>query len=460
MWLIVCAGFILRLSMGAFESGKILSHRLEFVKPSMMWERALEGAFFSDRGFSPYSGDAFTGSPFLLTVARLSLYLSPLGITLLFAILDVGTALCLRAIAKASGRMDDAVCAHLEARRQIEAQTQTSAGQELSPPSSQSADHDNLPILSAKSTVSPDTVAFIYLLNPVSLAVCAACSGEVLVYFAIFSAICLASHGNPSKSAAILGITAAAGLDIPAALALILPVILLSVATNPSKNHSTCSVVIKALTSFVLAGGLTAFLCRAICGGGSWEYLNVAVEAQMFQTKDLTPNVGPLWYFQQQVFPEFRAIFRILFAFHPFLYIHLLVVRLGDVPHRLVASMLGITAIFGRPPSFAALPVLLCCAVSHRTVERRSAGRLLVTQLIVVAGGVTALAIPAAISLWLYAGTGNANFMFFSCLVYNFALALGVLASLTDAARLRKAVKNVCGTLKLQPGMQKTQMTT
>ncbi|GAB7358324.1 hypothetical protein MBLNU230_g2396t2 [Neophaeotheca triangularis] len=142
---------------------------------------------------------------------------------------------------------------------------------------------------------------------------------------------------------------------------------------------------------------------------------------------DLTPNTGLWWYFFIEIFDPFRAFFLGVFWLHMLSYSLPFCLKFSRQPLAAVVLMLGITTIFepyahiGSAGAWLATLTLLGHGFELATTHRYTFPALVTLVYSSLLG-------PAFHHLWLYAGSGNANFFYAITLVWN----LGLLVLLTD----------------------------
>lgn len=97
--------------------------------------------------------------------------------------------------------------------------------------------------------------------------------------------------------------------------------------------------------------------------GNFWEFVSATYGFHLL-VPDLTPNVGLWWYFFIEMFDSFREFFLGVFWLHLASYVGGLTARLRRQPLFVIASLLGVFAIFKPYPSisdaslfFALLPL-------------------------------------------------------------------------------------------------------
>ena len=189
---------------------------------------------------------------------------------------------------------------------------------------------------------------------------------------------------------------------------------------------------------------------------GSWQFIP-STYGTILSLRDLTPNVGVWWYFFIEIFDSFRSFFLAVFWLHMFSYSPALTLRLRNQPLAVLVLLVGVAAVFAPYAEVGAAGLWLAllgvfghlgeCKCFHFSVSTEPFinnlpflfafvvidGKLHAHQNLVsrypfpALSGLlyTTLLGPAFYYLWIYAGSGNANFFYAITLVW--ALALSVL---------------------------------
>ena len=157
---------------------------------------------------------------------------------------------------------------------------------------------------------------------------------------------------------------------------------------------------------------------------GSWEFLFSTYGVQLL-LPDLTPNVGLWWYFFIEMFDSFRSFFLGVFWLHLSSYVGGLTIRVRKQPLFVLTILLGIFAIFKPYPSISDTSLFLAMLPLYRHVFPLMRYTFLASSTVLYA----TLLGPAFYYLWIYAGSGNANFFYAITLVWT----LGLSFLLTDA---------------------------
>ncbi|KAL8732104.1 MAG: hypothetical protein Q9181_004082 [Wetmoreana brouardii] len=364
----------------------LLTGRAEISTPVTSFKRLQEGLFLYNHNVSPYDGGVFYQAPLLLPLFSL---IPPSVFSLVIALLYV---------------IADLLCAH--SAIQI-AQSGVARSSRL--------------FSSPRKDIQWDSVAVgaAYLFNPFTIATCLARPTSVFSNYTILYAIACAVNRRPAKS--MLTLALAAYLSLYPAL-LLPPLILLchdqSMGTDQKPNLSTSAF---KMTSFFF-GSLSWFMIMSyVLTGQSWEFLRSTYGVHLL-LPDLTPNVGLWWYFFIEMFDSFREFFLGVFWLHLLGYVGGLCFRLRKQPLFVLATLVGIFTIFQPYPSIAdaSLYFTFLPLYSHVFPLMRYTFFAMATILYATLLG------PAFYYLWIYAGSGNANFFYAITLVWSLGLSVVV----------------------------------
>lgn len=392
-----------------------------------------EGLFLYERGLDPYNGGIYHQAPLLLPLFSLlpscATWIGLLASILLYTGLDVLTADCLLTIAESG-----AAC---------------SSSTYVSPRSDRAW--------------RPISVAAIYLFNPFTLVTCL---GRPTTVFATFFTALSISHAVQAKA-----VTSAFALAIASYVSLH-PILLLppigvlcydrlqqdtashrevtgetpgrspsgKIATDQRQHQIPISFAIRFITSFFAAVGLLLALSRLLLP--SWQFIP-SVYLTPLTLPDLTPNPGLWWYFFIEMFDAFRSFFLGVFWLHMLSYSVPFCLRFRRQPLAAVVLMMGVVAVF-EPYACAgdAGAWVSCLCLLGHVFECMSPTpnysicfvRWLMLFLVSSMHRYTFPALatllyatllgPAFHHLWIYAGSGNANFFYAITLVWSLALLI------------------------------------
>ncbi|KAJ5007600.1 hypothetical protein K4K57_010694 [Colletotrichum sp. SAR 10_99] len=260
-------------------------------------------------------------------------------------------------------------------------------------------------------------VASLYLFNPFTIATCIGRSTSIFSTCAILHAIAKAISGAPLG--AMVALSFATYLSMYPLL-LLPPLLLLAYdRQDPSRRIASTLHFALANTGVVAAVLGALFLMSFLLTGASWEFLSSTYGAQL-TLNDLTPNVGLWWYFFIEMFDSFRSFFLAVFWLHLSSYVLPLTIRIRSQPLVVLTLLLGIFAIFKPYPSIADTSLFLAMLPLFRHIFPLMRYTFVGAATIMYASFLG----PAFYHLWIYAGSGNANFFYAITLVWSLGQSL------------------------------------
>ncbi|KAI9096423.1 GPI transamidase subunit PIG-U [Phlyctochytrium arcticum] len=265
--------------------------------------------------------------------------------------------------------------------------------------------------------IHPVDIGSLYLLNPFSIATCLSQSTLVFASLAVVISIEYAIRGK--RIISMMAIAVAAYLSIYHIM-MAAPAILLLAARPGTTVISECRRSLPLLFSY-----LCCLLVVSYALVGSWQFLRATYGTILF-VPDLTPTIGLYWYFFIEMFDQFRTFFICVFQMLAFVFVIPLSLVFKNHPLFIVFILAAIIAIFKSYPSLGDTALYLAFLSMHRELFKYMRNSFLVFSSLFfccVLG-------PLFYFLWLYAGSGNANFFYAITLVF----ALAQIILVTDAA--------------------------
>ncbi|KAF2275799.1 CDC91 cell division cycle 91-like protein [Westerdykella ornata] len=374
----------------------LLAGRVEVSTPVTSFKRLQEGLFLYTHNVSPYDGGIYHQAPLLLPLFSLLPDPSyfPFATNLLYTAVDLLGAYALIQIAE--------------------------SGQSATPRLFQSSRKD--------MRWSSVAVAAGFLLNPFTVATCISHSTAALSNMFILTAMAKASQGAIITFAFALAVASYLSLH---PVLLFPPLLFLCYDVRASRSTAAPKLALYALTltaGFGAACGLLLYLSASLTG--SWEFLMSTYGVRLL-LPDLTPNVGLWWYFFIEMFDSFREFFLGVFWLHVASYMPGFTIRLRKQPLFAAMSLTGIFAIFTPYPSIADAALYLSLLPLFRHLFPLMRYTFLASAAILYASFLG----PAFYYLWIYAGSGNANFFYAITLVWSLGLSIIVGDSLYAALR-------------------------
>ncbi|KAH6651204.1 GPI transamidase subunit PIG-U [Chaetomium tenue] len=362
----------------------LLTGRVEISTPVTSFKRLQEGLFLYNHNVSPYDGGVYHQAPLLLPLFSLlpSFTSAPIFTYLLYIAVDLLSAGALWRIADSGEAGSSALF--------------TSPRRE--------------------KRWSGFVIAALFLFNPFTVATCLGRSTSVFTTCAILHAVAKAVSGAPFG--AMVAISFASYLSLYPLL-LLPPLVLLCYDRQRSERATKSAVKFAAICVSTVAGVLATLFQMSYLITGSWEFMPSTYGVQL-TLSDLTPNVGLWWYFFIEMFDSFRSFFLAVFWLHLSSYVGGLTVRIRRQPLVALTLILGIFAIFKPYPSISDAALFQAMVPLYRHVVPLMRYTFVSTAVIMYA---TCLG-PAFYYLWIYAGSGNANFFYAITLVWNLGQSL------------------------------------
>ncbi|KAF3664696.1 putative protein IQ-DOMAIN 14-like [Capsicum annuum] len=444
-WKWAIASIIFRLILIYFPKNLNLATRPEVSTPVTSLRRLAEGYWLTQSSMSPYAGSMYHGSPLLLSV------LGPLTMkkiegqpyhllcSLVSVIADFISAMLIRATGL---KLRMAYCERLKLL--------------------------GLGKLFEVSEILPseDIAALVYLWNPFTIVTCVGFNTAPVENLFII----LSLYGASTRVAplAAFGWVIASHLSLYPTI-LIIPVILL-LGNGPDATPKKLLLMYKkdeggSSSKGQVVNGLTeqkSFSWRPVGLFFVWVFIwtlytlfmcgifmrNYGGLSEMFSrtygfiltVKDLSPNIGVLWYFFAEVFEFFRDFFLIVFHLNILFMILPLAIRLNHRPCFLAFVYMAICSMLKPYPSVgdSALYLALLALFFNELAEMQFSFFLFCGYV-----GVSLLS-PVMHNLWIWRGTGNANFYFATGMAYAcFQIILvveSVSAMLNHDRKIRKLV--------------------
>ncbi|KAA8917585.1 hypothetical protein TRICI_000278 [Trichomonascus ciferrii] len=181
---------------------------------------------------------------------------------------------------------------------------------------------------------------------------------------------------------------------------------------------------------FALAGGL--FLLLSYQTTGNWNFVSSVYGTILFFS-DLTPNIGLWWYFFTEMFEFFRSFFMGVFQIYVAAFALPLAIRFKDNPLFALATMTGIATLLKSYPEVGDIGFYFTLLALCRPIFPLLKYGIPVTLALLYSAALA----PTFYHLWIYLGSGNANFFYAITLVYALAMTIMLSDSVWAAIRLQ-----------------------
>ncbi|CAK7335456.1 unnamed protein product [Dovyalis caffra] len=454
-WLI--SSVLLRLILIYLPRNFNLASRPEVSTPLTSLRRLAEGYWLKQSSISPYAGSMYHGSPLLLsllgplTVKRIEGQPDHLLCSLVFVIADIISALLIRATGQTLQM------AYIQSLKSL----------------------DIVDLLKSSDLLSSgDIAALVYLWNPFTIAACVGLSTSPVENLVVILALYGACKGLVPLAA--FGWVMATHLSLYPAI-LIIPVALLlgyGPDTPPRKlflqkgygkngdNHSSdnCGqqetyqskpqVIFswRPVIHFLLWSSLWSSYVLVLCiisvkqHGSLWEMFQ-RTYGFILTVEDMSPNIGVLWYFFAEVFDFFRNFFLIVFHLNILFMMLPLAIRLKHRPCFLAFVYIAISSMLKSYPSVgdSALYLGLLGLFLDELADMQFSFFLFCGYI-----GVSLLS-PVMHNLWIWRGTGNANFYYATGMAYACLQIILVVESVSAVLNHDRKLRKLSVT-KLQDG--------
>ncbi|KAG2218148.1 hypothetical protein INT45_007851 [Circinella minor] len=170
---------------------------------------------------------------------------------------------------------------------------------------------------------------------------------------------------------------------------------------------------------------------------GSWDFIAATYGVILFLS-DLTPNTGMFWYFFIEIFDQFRSFFMVVFQFHAFIFVAPLCIKLRHQPLFVITVLCGIMSVFKSYPAVGDAALFLGLLPLHDELFEYFRYGFLITNIYLY----SSVLAPIFWHLWLYAGSGNANFFYAITLVYNLGSVLLLIDMIFSVLRRDYDIEN------------------
>ncbi|KAF2754395.1 PIG-U-domain-containing protein [Pseudovirgaria hyperparasitica] len=374
----------------------ILTGRVEVSTPVSSFKRLQEGLFLYNHNVSPYDGGVYHQAPLLLPIFNLlpNATTYPFFTNLMYIIVDL-----------MGGHM---------IMKLAETGESTSSRLYVSPRS--------------ELRWSSISIGAGYLFSPFTLISCIARPTTVFANLFMLTAIAEAARG--ASATFILALSFASYISLHPIL-LFPPLAMLVYDVHSKRTKRSISpIAFSVRYSLAVCATIGGLLLVSYLLTGSWEFL-VATYGVRLLLPDLTPNVGLWWYFFIEMFDSFRGFFLGVFWLHMASYVGGLSIRIRRQPLFVAVTMTGIFAVFQPYPSIADSALYLALVPLYRHVFPLMRYTFLSSAAIIY----TSFLGPAFYHLWIYAGSGNANFFYAITLVWSLGLSVVVVDSIYAVLR-------------------------
>ncbi|KAF9429490.1 hypothetical protein BGZ76_001227 [Entomortierella beljakovae] len=385
---IFCSALALRLALFHLPTfSAILADRVEISTPITSFKRLSEGVYLFQNGVPPYDGGVFHQAPLLLGLFY-PIISYPVLINLVYILGDLTIGYMLMQIADIKSK-------DLAKDRKVQ-----QYGNVVEEPGMTSL-----------------TVATLFLFNPFTIASCIGKSTILYSNVAVVSGIWMGMKRN--KSLAMFSLALAAYLSLYPSM-LFIPVCLM-LTREISDQHQKKLVAVQCAMFFTAS--LVSLCVLSYVLVDSWDFL-YSLYGTILTVSDLTPNLGLFWYFFIEMFDQFRPFFLIVFQIHVFIFAVPISIKLRKHPLFISFLLCAVMGTFKGYPSVGDASLYLGLLPLHSEIFKYMRYTFLIINLFLY----SSLLAPMFWYLWIYVGSGNANFFYAIGLVYG----IGEIALMVD----------------------------
>ncbi|KAM0786779.1 hypothetical protein ACM66B_002213 [Microbotryomycetes sp. NB124-2] len=398
-----------RLVLCSLDVPGLLVNRNELATPLTSWTRLKEGHFLASQlGQNPYNGGSFHHAPLLLLLGPLTndTTLAKYASHAVWLVCDIVTAYGVNRIATGRER---------------------------------ALDSD-----SGEQSWSATASASVYLLHPFTVATGLARSTIVFSNALVVWSVATALEGSLVPACFLLSLATHVSM-YPALL--LPPLVLLA-----QQRFRTATVSKAAVTGTLAFGAHQAtVLALSRWTTGSWDYLDSVYKVAL-AVPDLTPTIGLAWYFFIEMFDHFRAFFVGVFQLHVLIYVAPLTYAFRRDPLFALVLLVGVISIFKSYPSLGDFALWHGLLATYSEMAAHLSRPLFLVCLMIY----PLFLLPTFHHLWLYSGSGNANFFYASTLVWTISQIM-ILIDVLHVAGRRSVLRELDaeGRRKVQEGKWK-----
>ncbi|KAI9241518.1 hypothetical protein MVEG_11947 [Podila verticillata NRRL 6337] len=376
--LVFGAALALRLALFAFPNlANTLGNQVEISTPVTSFKRMSEGVFLFKNGVPPYDGGAFHQAPLLLGLFY-PIISSSLLVKLLYTLSDLVIGYMLLQI--------------------------TSLKDMASAKENKIREYGNRPEAAGMTGL---TVATLYLFNPYTIVSCIGRSTIIFSNMAVVAGIWMGMKGD--RALALFSIAVASYLSLYPAM-LTIPVMIM--LTESIQDVEAKKRTILRCSAFFLASLSSLFLLSFVLTN-SWDFIG-SVYGTILAVSDLTPNLGLFWYFFIEMFDQFRPFFLIVFQIHVFIFAVPISIKLRKYPLFICFLLSTVMGAFKGYPSVGDASLYLGLLPLCSEIFKYMRYSFLIVNLFLYSSFLA----PIFWYLWVYVGSGNANFFYAIGLVY------------------------------------------
>jgi len=405
---------------------EVLGQRFEVTTSITSLKKLKEGLYLFQHGLDPYEGGIFTQAPLMLFLYHILSYFPNFIESLLYTVCDGLIAFYIYKIS--IYRKQNQLSLHwVKSAPEDKFSTDTEnavidydSEQELKAIPQQSGTKKNNKLFKDISSqrpvdilLNPLLVSTIYLINPFTILSCLSKSTTIYNNLAYVLAIHFAIKKNINLS---MFFAALASYLSFYSFVIIAPCILF-IIENKNDNHQKRKIIIKGVLLFIFY--IIALLGVSYLLLGSFRFLK-CFYGVILSISDNTPNIGHYWYFFTEIFEHFRVFFLWVFQLHIIIFIVPSILKFKEQPLFLTLIITSLISQLKTYPSIGDVALYMSFVPMYQELYKYMTYPFYTINIFMYSISFE----PLMYNLWIWQGTGNANFLFIINLIFNIAQIL------------------------------------
>ncbi|ORX77774.1 PIG-U-domain-containing protein [Anaeromyces robustus] len=406
----------------------VLGQRFEVSTPITSYKKLKEGLYLFQHGLDPYEGGLYTQAPLLLFLYHILSYLPKIFESLMYTACDGLIAYyvyCISLYRKQNQLSLYWVKSAPENKFSTDTEnavidSDNDSEQELNTSLLKSGVKKNTKLFKDISSqrpvdilLNPLLVVVIYLVNPFTILSCLSKSTTIFNNLTYVLAIHFAIKKNINLS---MFFTALSSYLSFYSFVIIAPCLLFLIE-NKNDNFQKKKIVVKALSLFVFY--VVSLLSISYLMLDSFKFLK-SFYGVILSISDLTPNIGHYWYFFTEIFEHFRIFFLWVFQLHIMIFIVPSILKFKEQPLFLTLVISSLISQLKTYPSIGDVSLYMIFIPMYQELYKYMTYPFFTCQFFLYSISFE----PLMYNLWIWQGTGNANFLFIINLIFNIAQIL------------------------------------
>ncbi|KAL6601076.1 PIG-U-domain-containing protein [Neocallimastix sp. 'constans'] len=406
----------------------VLGQRFELTTPITSLKKLKEGLYLFQHGLDPYEGGLYTQAPLLLFLYHILSYLPKIFESLLYTTCDGLIAYYIYHIS-IYRKKNQLSLYWVKSAPENKFSTDTEnavidsdndSEQELKVPPQKLGIKKNNKLFKDISSqrpvdilLNPLLVVTIYLVNPFTILSCL--SKSTIIFNNL--AYVLAIHFAIKKNINLSMFFAALGSYLSFYSFVIVGPCLLFLIENKNDSFKKKKIIAEAIGLYIVY--VASLLGVSYLLLGSFRFLK-AFYGVVLSISDLTPNIGHYWYFFTEIFEHFRIFFLWVFQLHIIIFVVPSILKFKEQPLFLTLVVTSLISQLKTYPSVGDVALYMIFIPMYQELFKYMTYPFYTLNFFLYSISFE----PLMYDLWIWQGTGNANFLFIINLIFNIAQIL------------------------------------